>query len=113
MKVYISGKIGEEVLSEVTRQKFANAESFLRERNFDVFTPTASGLGELAEKLAKEKGTDFYTEIMILDLEQLIHCDAIYMLRDWQSSPGAIREFMEAHRLRLDVIFDIECSITR
>lgn len=71
MKVYISGKIGEEILSEATRQKFAKAESYLRDWGFDVFNPTTSGLGELAERMAKEKGTDFYTEIMELDLEQL------------------------------------------
>lgn len=108
MKVYISGKIGEEVLSDATRDKFAKAESYLRELGFDVFNPTASGLGKIAEKLAEERDSDFYTEIMNLDLEQLRHCDAIYMLRDWQDSPGAIREFMEANRLRLDVMFDIE-----
>ncbi len=106
MRVYISGKIGEEVLSDATRDKFAEAESYLHEWGFDVFNPTTSGLGELAEKRAKERGTDFYTEIMNLDLEQLRHCDVIYMLRDWQDSPGAVREFMEANRLGLEVIFD-------
>jgi hypothetical protein len=29
MRVYISGKIGEEVLSEATRKKFARAEKML------------------------------------------------------------------------------------
>ena len=31
MRVYISGKIGEEVISEATRQKFERAERMLEE----------------------------------------------------------------------------------
>lgn len=105
-KVYISGKIGEEVLSEATRMKFADAEAYLRGLNLDVFNPTTSGLGTLADQLAKERGTDFYTEIMKLDIEQLHGCEAIYMLRDWQDSPGAIREHAEALRLGICIFYD-------
>ena len=71
-----------------------------------MFNPTTSGLGELAERRAKEKGTDFYTEIMELDLEQLRECDAIYMLTDWQNSPGAIREHSEADRIQIAVWYE-------
>lgn len=96
MKVYISGKIGEEVLSAATREKFAEAERYLREWDFEVFNPTTSGLGRLADERAAQNGTDFYTEIMELDLAELRKCDAIYMLADWRDSPGAIRELAEA-----------------
>ena len=106
MRVYISGKIGEEVLSEGTRRKFAKAERELRAFDFDVFNPTASGLGERAEELAKENGTDFYTEIMKLDLEALCWCDAIYLLPDWEDSPGAMREKAEAERLGLSIWYE-------
>lgn len=37
MRVYISGKIGEEVISDATRQKFAKAEKMLQDRGYDVF----------------------------------------------------------------------------
>lgn len=103
MKVYISGKIGEEVLSEATREKFAKAEAYLREWDFDVFNPTTSGLGALAEKRAKENGTDFYTEIMELDLAALKECDAIYMLNDWTESAGAKRELEFARQHNISV----------
>ena len=106
MKVYISGKIGEEVLSEATREKFARAERELREWDFDVFNPTTSGLGARAEELAGERGTDFYTEIMKLDLEELRGCDAIYLLDDWILSPGARVEREEAMRLGLDIWYE-------
>ena len=51
-KVYISGKIGEEVLTEATREKFAKAEKMLRSKGYDVFNPTTSGLGRCAEEAA-------------------------------------------------------------
>ena len=91
MKVYISGKIGEETLSEGTRLKFARAEKFLRQKGYEVFNPTTSGLGQNAEEQAKvaDYNTSFYQEIMLLDLAQLARCDAILMLEDWAESPGA------------------------
>lgn len=106
MKVYISGKIGEEVLSEATREKFAKVEAYLREWDFDVFNPTTSGLGALAEQRAKENGTDFYTEIMELDIAELKKCDAIYMLTDWRDSKGALREYAEAQRIGIQVFYE-------
>lgn len=108
MKVYISGKIGEEVLTDATREKFAKAERLLKSKGYDVFNPTTSGLGKLAEELARQNGTDFYTEIMKLDLEQLEECDAIYMLKDWWASPGAKQELGVAVDLKIKVFFEEE-----
>lgn len=98
MKVYISGKIGEEVLSEATREKFAKAEKMLKQRGFSVFNPTNSGLGIVAEKRvrnAKKRGdkTTWYAEILKLDIAKLSFCEAIYMLADWAQSPGANVEY--------------------
>ena len=106
MRVYISGKIGEEVLSDATRRKFAKAERELREWDFDVFNPTTSGLGLRAEELARQNGTDFYTEIMKLDLEALSWCDAIYLLLDHPdySPMQCLRlsnEMMRGHKMEL------------
>lgn len=103
MKVYISGKIGEDVLSDATREKFAKAEAYLKGWDFEVFNPTASGLGERAEELAKVNGTDFYTEIMKLDLAELEQCDAIFLLTDWIDSPGAKKELSRAKELGLAI----------
>ena len=91
-KIYISGKIGEEVLSDETREKFAKAEKMLRSKGYDVFNPTTSGLGRCAEEAAKKYKSSFYKEILIYDLMALKQCDAIYMLDDWKKSPGAGRE---------------------
>jgi len=91
MKVYISGKIGEEGLSEATRQKFAKAEQMLKAKGFETFNPTTSGLDAHAESLVKaaDYKTTFYQEILLCDLVQLAQCDAIYMLADWSLSNGA------------------------
>ena len=99
MKVYISGKIGEDVLSEATRQKFAKAEAYLREWGFDTFNPTTSGLGKQAEERAKANGTDFYTEIMELDIAELKKCD-------WRDSAGAQREYKEAQRNGIQLFYE-------
>lgn len=103
-KVYISGKIGEDVLSEATRQKFAEAESLLRSKGYEVFNPTTSGLGKCAEKAAKKYGTTFYKEILVYDIMALKGCDAIYLLPDWNDSPGAILEFFYARAVGLEIM---------
>ena len=41
MTIYISGKIGETVVSEATRKKFAEAQHLLEEEGFEVFNPTS------------------------------------------------------------------------
>ena len=92
-KVYISGKIGEEVLSEATRQKFSSAEKFLKAKGYKVFNPTTSGYGAIAENTAKANGTTFYREILLLDIMALQQCDIICLLPDWDESPGAKAEF--------------------
>lgn len=104
-KVYIAGKIGEDYPSEATLRKFERAEQFIQSRGYDTFNPTRSGLGAKAEVLAKEKGTDFYREIMLLDLEALSRCDAICMLPDWRKSPGAKVEFRFALAIDLDIMY--------
>ena len=79
-------------------------KKMLRAKGFDVFNPTTSGLGQRAElaaehrygvfaltpdKWKQQKKRTFYDCILLLDLEQLSWCDAIYMLSDWTKSPGA------------------------
>ena len=98
MKVYISGKIGEEVLSEATRQKFAKAEEMLKAKGYEVFNPTTSGLGKIAEEKVLEaerqgKKTSWYQEILKLDLNELSFCDGIFLLKDYKQSDGAMIEY--------------------
>ena len=105
MRVYISGKIGEEKPSRATLAKFKEAEDFLKEKGHEVFNPTTSGLGKYAESLARaaEYETSFYQEILLLDLAQLSQCDAVLMLPDWHQSPGTKVELMLAAALGIPI----------
>lgn len=105
MRVYISGKIGEEQLSEATRQKFARAEIMLRSKGFEVFNPTTSGFGAYAEEFVKNYNKclpesmcrrKWYDQILLMDLDAVATCHAIYLLDDWQDSDGANTEYSYA-----------------
>lgn len=93
MKVYISGKIGEEVISEATRQKFAKAEEMLKAKGYTVFNPTSEGwqtyLSVVWSAVPSVVRTDKYSFILLEDLKKLAKYDAIYFLEDWDKSPGA------------------------
>ncbi|MBR1558030.1 MAG: DUF4406 domain-containing protein [Prevotella sp.] len=114
MRVYISGKIGEEVLSEATRQKFARAEVMLRSKGFNVFNPTTSGFGAYAEEFVENYNKciseimckrKWYDQILLMDLDALATCHAIYLLDDWEDSDGANVEFSYAMATGKKVFF--------
>lgn len=100
MKVYISGKIGEEVISDATRQKFARAEAMLKAKGYEVFNPCDEQWQSTlrreydSDRYAKSPwltGTfpEFYAYVLLRDLMVLSTKDAIYMLADWTGSDGA------------------------
>ena len=100
MRVYISGKIGGEVISDATRQKFARAEEMLKAKGYQVFNPCDE---RWQKRLRREyehdnyvqspwlidKFPDFYAYCLLRDLMVLSTKDAIYMLADWTESDGA------------------------
>lgn len=100
-RVYISGKIGEEVISEATRQKFAKAEEMLRAKGYDeVFNPASD---EWQEFLSMNWSAayplavmDKYTYILLKDLQKMAKYDTVYFLDDWKKSPGATSEYYYA-----------------
>ena len=103
MKVYISGKIGEEVISEATRQKFAKAEEMLKAKGFEVFNPCDERWQNTLKREYKNdqyvnsawligEFPDFYAYVLLRDLMVLSTKDAVYMLDDWMDSPGSATE---------------------
>ena len=104
MKVYISGKIGEEVISEATRQKFARAEEMLKAKGYEVFNPCDEKWQRLLkreyehDKYINSKWVDgefpsFYAYALLRDQMVLSTKDAVYFLEDWDKSPGANAEY--------------------
>ena len=98
MKFYIAGKVGEEKVSPGTLAKFKKAETVLREHGYEVFNPTTSGLGKIADVKVLEaerqgKKTSWYQEILKLDLNELSFCDGIFLLKDYKKSDGAMIEY--------------------
>lgn len=114
MKVYISGKIGERVISDATRQKFARAEAMLRAKGYEVENPASEdyqmamnswidGLQVGALTLCEEFNR--LHEIMQYDFNHLSMCNAIYMLEDFKESDGAELEFNYAKYIGVSILF--------
>ena len=114
MKVYISGKIGEEVISDKTREKFARAERMLLEcgKFVEVFNPTDADWQEnlrrtydYAYKTTDGGMMDRYTFYLMKDLQKLAFYKTVYMLEDWKQSPGATAEYHTAMAMKKRMFF--------
>lgn len=116
-EVYISGKIGGEVVSEATRKKFARAEELLKGQGYEVFNPTDEHWqAHLKKRYEEDRKTyqpytdgrmpDFYTYCLLRDLMALSVKDAIYMLPDFLDSKGAKAEYAFAIATGKQVYYD-------
>ncbi len=81
MRVYISGAIAAD---KGYYQKFLNAEAAMKKQGYEVINPA-----RVAKALPKKMA---YEELMAIDFALIKTCDAICLLKDWESSPGAKRE---------------------
>jgi hypothetical protein len=92
MKIYIAGKISGLEKQQYT-SKFRAAEIQLTAAGHITINPCRLGICDSAT-------TD---EALPVCLNELRHCEAIYMLPDWSDSPGAIRErqFAIDHNIRI------------
>ncbi len=119
MRVYISGKIGELEPSPSTIEKFAKAEEKLLARDFKVFNPIREEIIEKAKALFEpypaiyDEGNfhkpELYERVLLLDLEALSHCHAIYFLEDYMESPGALTERAFAFATEKKCFFQHPC----
>ena len=81
MRVYISGGISG---VENYKDNFNRAQKELKQQGHEVINPSA--FDELLPNLT-------YEEFMKFDIFLLNMCDAIYMLKGWEKSCGANREY--------------------
>ncbi len=115
-KVYIAGPMSG--YPNFNFSAFFAAEAELRADGWTVFNPAAKDqeidLDPVAvetgdAKLAVEKGFDF-REAYLWDVSKIIEGDAIFMLKGWQFSPGAVGEHavavaMQRHYADYQIIY--------
>lgn len=84
MKIYISGPV---TGTCDYRERFAEAEGFLRERHPDceVVNPV--------RVLAELPGSTSWEEYMRMSLAMLNMCEAVFLMKDWKESTGACIEY--------------------
>jgi hypothetical protein len=114
--IYISGKMGEKVLSYPTIDKFEKAQEKLLSEGWAIFNPASPKYQRDMNKHVKieeKKWQDFewgkfdwYSWLLLYDMHMLAMCDAIYMLKDWRDSPGATAEYYYAKACNKEVIFE-------
>ena len=110
MKVYISGRIGEEVISDETRQRFAKAEEMLKAKGYETFNPADEQvrywLDEMYESAKEMDETlDRYTYYLMKVMIKLAKCETIYMQENWRRSPGATAEYHFAVATKKTILF--------
>ncbi len=98
IRVYLSGPITGLTEEEYTR-RFAIAERHYKSAGYEVVNPVIIG-----KELQKTNPQPSYEEYMKVDLEGLRTCSHIALLDDWEQSPGAKREKIEAERLGLEIM---------
>lgn len=91
-RIYISGPVTN---TPDYRSRFEAAERLLRSKGYDVINPMKM------DGVLPQLG---YEEFMELDLALVRMCQSIYMLKGWENSGGAKREYEAAKQAGLKVI---------
>jgi hypothetical protein len=78
--------------------RFINAETRLKILGHEVINPAT--VNHLLPK------STTYEQYMDMSLLMLSFCDSIYLLDNWQDSPGANREKAEAERRGLKILYE-------
>jgi hypothetical protein len=95
MKIYISGQITGLDIAEATKL-FEDAETMLIEQGYKVINPM---------KLPHKHGQT-WREYMVEDIDALMQCNSIFMLKNWGSSKGARIERMIASEMEFKIYYE-------
>ena len=102
MKVYISGPI---TMAKDYEARFSKAEEHLAGLGYGTINPVDFGK-YLEEKYKEEGKTPKWENYMRGDIELLLSCDGIYMLKGWEESKGAKLEYEIATALKMKVLYE-------
>ncbi len=94
-KIYISGAIAHYDLEE-RKAAFSKAATFLRSQGYKPVNPFENGLPQPGD----------WKEHMRVDIDMLLECKYIYMLKGWWVSKGAKLEFDVATSCGLKPVFE-------
>jgi hypothetical protein len=95
MQIYISGKTTGLPPKDM-KEKFQSAQNLLQEIGFDVVNPLNNGLSL----------NDDWKKHLVRNIENLLPCDAIYLLDNWMDSVGASIQYDMALRMKKDIWFE-------
>ncbi|KAA6300974.1 MAG: hypothetical protein EZS26_002866 [Candidatus Ordinivivax streblomastigis] len=95
MQIYISGKTTGLPPKDM-KEKFQSAQDLLQEIGFDVVNPLNNGLSL----------NDDWKKHLVRNIENLLPCDAIYLLDNWMDSVGASIQYDMALRMKKDIWFE-------
>lgn len=121
MKIYISGKREEDVISDATREKFARAEKMLEAKGHEVFnicnkywqcklTKGYQSQFFFDQNKKPNKALPLYTYSLLQDIEIISFQDGVYMLEDFQNSFAALAEYRFAWATGKRMLFQEEGS---
>ena len=95
IRIYISGPISGHDIQE-RRKAFKIIQTFLETQDYEAVNPMENGLPDDAS----------IHDHMKRDIEMLMTCDMIYMMRRWTHSKGCKVEFDVATAIGLPVLFE-------
>ena len=114
MRVYISGKM--RGVQDYNRWKFAYWERRLKEEGFKTMNPMEIG-DSIASPEDIDSSQDLVKKVLEADIDSLRMCDAIFMLRGWETSEGARMELRVALEMGIPVVqehnWDDICRINK
>ena len=104
-KIYLAGKITG-LPPEVAHTNFLNALMDVALSNPDATVINPHALGQICRRDAPALSeADFWQFVMRHCICHLVQCDALYLLRNWQSSKGAQLERTLAMGLGMEIVY--------
>ena len=103
MRIYLSGPI---TYSPEHKKHFARAEQMVLKAGHEPVNPLTIGMQLLSirgEELAGADEKTWYREVMKADIVELLNCDAILCLKNWETSKGARAEILLGEALGLKI----------